>query len=120
MSQVVRVEKSGPIATVVLDRPAVRNAVDPATARALAEAFLALEADPAVRCMVLWGAGGTFCAGADLTEATAGEHVVDPRGIAVPIITCCLQRLADLPEGHEGNHQEIDECSVENNFPTEY
>jgi enoyl-CoA hydratase len=72
VSQAVRVEKSGPVATVVLDRPAVRNAVDPATARALAEAFLALDADPAVRCMVLWGAGGTFCAGADLQAVATG------------------------------------------------
>lgn len=72
MSQAVRVEKSGPVATVVLDRPAVRNAVDPATAGALAEAFLVLDADPEVRCMVLWGAGGTFCAGADLGAVSRG------------------------------------------------
>lgn len=72
MSQAVRVEKSGPVATVVLDRPAVRNAVDPATAGALAEAFLALDADPAVRCLVLWGAGGTFCAGANLHAVANG------------------------------------------------
>jgi enoyl-CoA hydratase len=72
MSQAVRVEKSGPVATVVLDRPAVRNAVDPATAGALAEAFLLLDADPEVRCMVLWGAGGTFCAGADLGAVSRG------------------------------------------------
>lgn len=72
MLQAVHVEKSGPVATVVLDRPAVRNAVDPATARDLAEAFLALDADPEVRCMVLWGAGGTFCAGADLQAVADG------------------------------------------------
>lgn len=72
MSQAVHVEQSGPVATVVLDRPAVRNAVDPATAGALAEAFLALDADPEVRCMVLWGAGGTFCAGADLPAVADG------------------------------------------------
>jgi enoyl-CoA hydratase len=81
MSEAVRVEKSGPVATVVLDRPAVRNAVDPATAGALAEAFLVLDADPEVRCMVLWGGGGTFCAGADLGAVSRGW---DPSGLQPP------------------------------------
>ena len=55
-------------------RPAgsVRNAVDPATAAALAEAFREFERDEAVRVAVLWGAGGTFCAGADLKAVAAG------------------------------------------------
>lgn len=71
MSEQVRIERNGPVATVILDRPASRNAVDPATAVALAEAFLAIERDDAIRGAVLWGAGGTFCAGADL-QAVAG------------------------------------------------
>ena len=62
----VRVEQKGAIGTVIIDRPERRNAVDGHTARALAEAFRAVEADPATRAAVLWGAGGTFCAGADL------------------------------------------------------
>src|SRR5690349_5012608 len=62
----IRVERSGPVATIVIDRPEARNAVDGPAARALAEAFRAFEADPALRVAVLWGAGGTFCAGADL------------------------------------------------------
>jgi enoyl-CoA hydratase len=62
----VRVERSGPVWTVVLDRPHERNAVDWATATALADAFRAFDADPQARVAVLWGAGGTFCAGADL------------------------------------------------------
>ena len=52
--------------TVVLDRPAVRNAVDGVTANALADAFRAFEADDEAAVAVLTGAGGTFCAGADL------------------------------------------------------
>jgi enoyl-CoA hydratase len=68
----VRVDRSGPVATVVLERPEVRNAVDPSTAQALVEVFLELEADPEVRVSVLWGAGGTFCAGADLRAVAAG------------------------------------------------
>jgi enoyl-CoA hydratase len=62
----VRVERSGPVTTVVLDRPRVRNAVDGPTADALAEAFAEFEADDSASTAVLCGAGGTFCAGADL------------------------------------------------------
>ena len=62
----VRVERSGPITTVILDRPEVRNAVDGPTAAALAEAFAGFDADPEAYVAVLYGTGGTFCAGADL------------------------------------------------------
>ncbi|WP_447036712.1 crotonase/enoyl-CoA hydratase family protein [Streptomyces sp. DSM 118878] len=62
----VRIEREGPVTTVVLSRPAVRNAVDGPTARALADAFRAFDADPGASVAVLWGEGGTFCAGADL------------------------------------------------------
>jgi enoyl-CoA hydratase len=69
----VRIERSGPVTTVILDRPQVRNAVDRATALALADAFRAFEADDTATVAVLWGAGGTFCAGADLTAFAAGD-----------------------------------------------
>jgi enoyl-CoA hydratase len=77
----VRVERDGPVTTVILDRPAVRNAVDGPTAALLADAFRAFEADDTARVAVLWGAGGTFCAGADL-KAMGGERSnrVEPDG----------------------------------------
>ena len=62
----VRAERSGRVTTVVLDRPAVRNAVDGPTAAALADAFRDFESDAGADVAVLWGAGGTFCSGADL------------------------------------------------------
>ena len=62
----VRVDRSGPVTTVILDRPDVRNAVDGPTAAALAEAFTDFEADDDAAVAVLFGAGGTFCSGADL------------------------------------------------------
>src|SRR5437660_11106039 len=62
----VRAERSGRVTTVILDRPGVRNAVDGPTAVALASAFRDFEADDGAHVAVLWGAGGTFCAGADL------------------------------------------------------
>ncbi len=62
----VRVERRGPVTTVILNRPEVRNAVDGPTAAALVTAFEDFDADPDASVAVLFGAGGTFCAGADL------------------------------------------------------
>jgi enoyl-CoA hydratase len=69
----VRVERDGPVTTIILDRPAARNAVDRPTAQALADAFLAFERDDAALAAVLWGAGGNFCAGADLKGVADGR-----------------------------------------------
>jgi enoyl-CoA hydratase len=69
----VRVEKQGPVTTVILDRPEVRNAVDRVAAQALADAFRGFDADSGARAAVLWGEGGTFCSGADLKAIAAGE-----------------------------------------------
>ncbi|HZS40239.1 MAG TPA: crotonase/enoyl-CoA hydratase family protein [Polyangia bacterium] len=68
----VRVEKSGPVTTVILHRPEARNAVDRATADALLAAFRAFDADDDARAAVLFGDGGTFCAGADLKAVATG------------------------------------------------
>jgi enoyl-CoA hydratase len=62
----VHAERSGRVITVILDRPAARNAVDGPTAAALASAFRDFDADGGADVAVLWGAGGTFCSGADL------------------------------------------------------
>lgn len=69
----VRIETRGSVRIVTIDRPAVRNCVDGPTAAALAEAFRAFEADDAVSVAVLTGAGGQFCAGADLKAVASGE-----------------------------------------------
>ena len=68
----VRVETRGPVTTVILTRGGVRNAVDRATAEALAEAFRAFDADERASVAVLYGDHGTFCAGADLKAIAAG------------------------------------------------
>lgn len=62
----VRVERSGPVTTVILDRPHARNAVDGPTAAALYQAFDEFDRDASASVAVLWGDHGTFCAGADL------------------------------------------------------
>ena len=56
----VRVEHEGPVSTVIIDRPQVRNAVDGPTAAALADAFRAFDADDRAHVAVLTGARGTF------------------------------------------------------------
>jgi enoyl-CoA hydratase len=77
----VRIEKQGPITTVVLSRPQARNAVDPATAKELADAFRAFDADSEASVAVLFGEGGTFCAGADLKAFAEGAYDrVSPTG----------------------------------------
>ena len=77
----VRIEKQGPVTTVVLDRPESKNAVDRDTAQALAEAFRAFEADPSASVGVLWGAGGTFSSGADLKAmGGAAQNRIEPDG----------------------------------------
>lgn len=69
----VYVEKNGPVTTVVLHRPEVRNAVDGKTAAELAAAFRSFEADEKALAAVLYGAGGHFCAGADLKKLAEGK-----------------------------------------------
>ena len=69
----VQVEREGCVTRVTLNRPAHRNAVDRATAAALLAAFEAFERDAEARVAVLTGAGGTFCAGADLKAFASGN-----------------------------------------------
>lgn len=73
-NRAVRVDDDGPVRIVTIDRPGVRNAVDSATAEALGAAFAGFEQDEAASVAVLTGAGGTFCAGADLKAISAGER----------------------------------------------
>ncbi|MFT4200043.1 crotonase/enoyl-CoA hydratase family protein [Gordonia sp. (in: high G+C Gram-positive bacteria)] len=68
----VIVERDGPITTITINRPEVRNAVDGPTATALADALRAFEADDGALVAVLAGADGTFCAGADLAAVAEG------------------------------------------------
>ena len=83
----VRVERQGSVTTVLLHRPEVRNAVDPATAQELRRAFADFDADPDAAVAVLHGEGGTFCAGFDLkalardgVPSSIGEYGPGPMG----------------------------------------
>jgi enoyl-CoA hydratase len=73
--------RDGEVVTVTIDRPERRNAVDGPTAALLADAMRAADADPEVSVVVLTGAGGTFCAGADLhAYGTGRANRVAPGG----------------------------------------
>jgi enoyl-CoA hydratase len=69
----IRVERRGPVTTVILDRAGAKNAVDRVTAEALADAFRTFDADDDARVAVLAGDHGTFCAGADLKAFSQGR-----------------------------------------------
>jgi len=77
----VRLDRAGPVTTVVIDRPEARNAVDGPTAAALADAFREFDADDSQSVAVLYGDHGTFCAGADLKAiGTERGNQVTPDG----------------------------------------
>ncbi|MBO2463370.1 crotonase/enoyl-CoA hydratase family protein [Actinomadura violacea] len=87
-------ERRGPVTTVVMSRPEARNAVDGTTAAELAAAFRAFDADPDASVAVLWGEGGTFCAGADLKSIGTERS---PRADAPPAdgpLGCTRMRLS--------------------------
>ena len=71
----VRIEKQGKVWTVIHTRPEAKNAMDPASADALEQAFLAFDADSQAAVAVLWGEGGAFCAGFDLKHAAKGDSL---------------------------------------------
>src|SRR4029450_11217786 len=68
----ILVEAAPPVTTIIINRPPAKNALDNEAAHALASALKAFEADPGARVAVLTGAGGAFCAGADLKELGSG------------------------------------------------
>jgi enoyl-CoA hydratase len=81
MSDAVRVQRDGPLFTVLLTRPERRNAVDGPTAAALVAAFREFDADPEASVAILHGEGGVFCAGADLKAVGGPEgNRVAPEG----------------------------------------
>jgi enoyl-CoA hydratase/carnithine racemase len=65
----IDVEQNGPVTTLRINRPARRNALDHASVRALCAGIADAEADAGCRCVVIRGAGGTFCSGRDLGDA---------------------------------------------------
>src|SRR5438477_2831573 len=90
-------ETDGEVAVVTINRPEVRNAVDDPTAAALVEAFRRFDAEEGLAVAVLTGAGGTFCAGADLKAVASGQR---RRGAAV--WTTAESRISEDGDGPMG------------------
>jgi 2-(1,2-epoxy-1,2-dihydrophenyl)acetyl-CoA isomerase len=68
-ADVLLVDRDGPVTILTLNRPGARNALDRVLLQALGQALTAAAEDPAARAVVLTGAGGAFCSGADLKTA---------------------------------------------------
>lgn len=89
MSEPVRLEVQDHVATLTLDRPETFNALDLATAAALADALLGVSSDPRVRAVVLTGAGRAFSAGGDCaTPCRTRTALPPPSGSSPPACTC--------------------------------
>jgi len=100
----VRYERKGATAVVTLDRPHVRNAVDQETATELREAFLRFDAEQDACAAILTGAGGSFCAGADLKAASTGRgnrvSLDDAQGPMGPTRMLLSKPVVAAVEGH--------------------
>ena len=81
----VRIEKDGPVWTIVHDRPEARNAMDPGSADALTAAFLEFDADDGAAVAVFYGAGGAFCAGWDLKYVSTLDATYPLGELDIPI-----------------------------------
>jgi 2-(1,2-epoxy-1,2-dihydrophenyl)acetyl-CoA isomerase len=84
----LRIEHEGPILVLTLDRPTALNALDRALKEALLDAFKRADRDPAVRVVILTGAGRAFCSGQDLRETGIVGHAIgeEVRRRYIPLI----------------------------------
>ena len=98
----VRIEKSGPVWTVIHSRPEARNAMDPESAAALYDAFLDFDADDEAAVAVFWGEGGAFCAGWDLKHAAALDEPEPLSEFAIPRDGGEHGNGSDIPMGAMG------------------
>jgi enoyl-CoA hydratase len=97
----IEIERDGPVTTVIINRPEARNALDLEATDLLHNAFLDFERDDDAKVAVLWGAGGTFCAGADLHEMAGEGAVYKPwAGTDGPLSHPLSKPLIAAVEGH--------------------
>jgi enoyl-CoA hydratase len=97
----IKVERDGPVTTIIINRPEARNALDLEAIGLLHNAFIEFEQDGDARVGVLWGAGGTFCAGADLREMADKGAVYKPwGGTDGPLSHPLSKPLIAAVEGH--------------------
>ena len=90
------VDQTGAIATITLNRPEARNALDFAMRRELLTALDEIEASPTARVVILTGAGGHFCAGGDVKTMRTRHTAAEGRG-RVELLNRAVLRLANFP-----------------------
>lgn len=90
-------ERNGAIATLTLNRPEARNALDLAMRRELGSALDEVEADPGARVLVLTGAGGHFCAGGDVKSMRERRYTAAEGRARVEVLNRLVLRLVDFP-----------------------
>src|SRR5262247_2404505 len=90
------VDQSGPIATITLNRPDARNALDFVMRRELLLALDEIEANPAARVVILTGAGGHFCAGGDVKNMRQRSTAADGQ-VRVGLLNRAVLRLVNFP-----------------------
>jgi enoyl-CoA hydratase len=98
----VRIEKDGPVWTVIHSRPRARNAMDPDSANALTQAFLDFDADGEASVAVFWGEGGAFCAGWDLKFVSTLEGERPLGELDIPRTPPNGSNGGDIPRGPLG------------------
>ena len=97
----IEVEWDGPVTTIIINRPEARNALDLEATGLLHNALIDFEEDDDARVAILWGAGGTFCAGADLREmADKGAVYKSWAGTDGPLSQPLSKPLIAAVEGH--------------------
>ena len=96
--QTLLYERSGAIATITLNRPDARNALDFVMRRELAAALDEVEADAAARVLILTGAGGHFCAGGDVKTMREKRHTAAEGRARVELLNKAITRLVDFPK----------------------
>ncbi len=97
MGDSILIDLAGDVATLTLNRPDKRNALDLDMWRALAAAMLSVSADGAVRCVVLTGAGGAFAAGADIAEFAIHRRTAAEAKAYGAVVNLALGAIRDCP-----------------------
>jgi 2-(1,2-epoxy-1,2-dihydrophenyl)acetyl-CoA isomerase len=95
--QTLVLDRAGSIATITLNRPEARNALDMVMRRELVAALDEIENDPSVRVVVLTGAGGHFCSGGDVKTMRDKRHTAAEGRARVELLNRMVLRLVDFP-----------------------
>jgi 2-(1,2-epoxy-1,2-dihydrophenyl)acetyl-CoA isomerase len=98
MADVLLVKRDGGVATLTMNRPESKNALDPELVAALGEKSAELAADDSVRVIVLTGAGGSFCSGADLKAAMSNPSALETVGDALHAYHRIIKVLVGAPK----------------------